>query len=684
MNQPPIPKASKRPPTDLNPRTDTPLDFVDADFGQLSPSDYDELGFMCGLEVHQQLNTTSKLFCRCPSGANTTKVDAEVLRHMRPTLSELGEYDGTALMEFKTRKEIVYQLERGSVCTYEMDDTPPFQIDAEAVKASLLQSRMLNLNLVSELHVMRKQYLDGSIPTGFQRTAMIGLTGEIPFAESELGSDRVIRIRQLSLEEDSCREISDVGHRIVFRTDRLGMPLTEAVTEPDLLTPIDVQRGGELLARVAQASGSARRGPGAARQDVNVSIAGGRRVEIKGVWSHRVLPTLVHTEAFRQLNLLRIRAELQKRGVEEAALTIPDYGLPWEVSELCTDASAILKKTDFAPIRRALEGGQVAAAVRLPGFGGLMAHRTQPGMNFASEIAGRLRVIACLVGRPFMIDSSVEYGLLGSEWAQVRKSLSAGSRSEDAVVILWGGSLLDVATGCREVLLRAIDAIEGVPAETRQAFADGTTGFERILPGADRMYPDTDTPPFAVADAWVHEIEERVPTPPWVRHEDYVQRGLPGDLAWRLIDAPWRPLFDALAPKTPEGARRLAWAMERQLTQHLRAGGDLPSIEQLRPLGGILEVTDPKRHALDALLSAALKDPEFDIAATLEMLDEPANIASALERVRRHAADLRSDDPAAATRWAMGLVMRGLLGRVEPREVELQIAAIFAEEVALA
>ena len=121
--------AAPRPATDLNPRTDPPLDFPDADYGELGPEDYDTLGFMCGLEVHQQLNTASKLFCRCPSGVRTTRVDAEVLRHMRPTLSELGEYDGTALMEFKTRKEIVYQLERGSVCTYEMDDTPPWEDD---------------------------------------------------------------------------------------------------------------------------------------------------------------------------------------------------------------------------------------------------------------------------------------------------------------------------------------------------------------------------------------------------------------------------------------------------------------------------------------------------------------------------------------------------------------------------
>ena len=126
-----------KPPSDVNPRTDAPLDFPDREFGEMGEADYAELGFMSGLEVHQQLDTRTKLFCRCPSGVFVDHYDAEVLRHMRPTLSELGEYDGTALMEFKTRKQIIYQLERGSVCTYDIDDTPPFEINYEAVKVSL-------------------------------------------------------------------------------------------------------------------------------------------------------------------------------------------------------------------------------------------------------------------------------------------------------------------------------------------------------------------------------------------------------------------------------------------------------------------------------------------------------------------------------------------------------------------
>ncbi len=144
-------------------------------------SDYQRIGFMSGLEVHQQLKTKEKLFCRCPAGVfhSNNNYHAEVIRHMRPTLSELGEYDGTALMEFKTKKEITYRLNNATTCTYEIDDTPPFPINREALEYALEISLLSKLNIVGEVHITRKQYLDGSIPTGFQRTAILGVEGEI-------------------------------------------------------------------------------------------------------------------------------------------------------------------------------------------------------------------------------------------------------------------------------------------------------------------------------------------------------------------------------------------------------------------------------------------------------------------------------------------------------------------------
>ncbi|MDD5088754.1 MAG: Glu-tRNA(Gln) amidotransferase GatDE subunit E, partial [bacterium] len=276
--------------------------------------DYAALGFRCGLEVHHQILTERKLFCHCPAGMYSEAVDAEVLRHMRPTLSELGEYDPCALMEFKTKKEIVYLLNKDTVCTYEMDDTPPFPIDQKAVDIALEIAMLFGCQIVGEAHIARKQYLDGSIPTGFQRTTLMGVTGSVPFGTGRLG------IIQLGLEEDSCREVSDLGHEIQFRTDRLGMPLIEVVTESTLHHPYEVAAAGKLISQILRSTGKVRRGIGSVRQDVNVSVRGGTRVEIKGVPRIPLFPRLVSVEAFRQQRLLELRDALKTRGITESTL----------------------------------------------------------------------------------------------------------------------------------------------------------------------------------------------------------------------------------------------------------------------------------------------------------------------------------------------------------------------------
>lgn len=479
-------------------------------------NDYKRIGFKSGLEVHQQLKTKSKLFCRCPAGIyhDHDKFDAEVIRHMRPTLSEMGVYDGTALMEFKTRKEITYRINNQTACTYEVDDTPPFPIDQEALEIAISIALAARMNIVGEVHITRKQYLDGSIPTGFQRSAIISVEGELQL------KNKKVRLIQLSLEEDSCREVSDIGHKRIYKTDRLGMPLIETVTYPDCLTPDELAEAAEYIRFLNRSTGMVRTGMGAAREDVNVSCEGGSRVEIKGVAHIKWIPELSHNEAFRQYALLNIRSKLQK------LIAGPDS---WALMKReITEAD---RQFHFAPVQAALDRGEKAFALNLPGCRGIMSHFTQPDHIFADELSDRLKVIAC-IEKPNMIHSEeISENNFNNLFPEVAIWLSAGP--DDAQMILWGPEE-DIPTAIETVEERIRIALTGVPNETRKAFADGTTMFERVLPGRDRMYPDTDSQPIPVTSEMLGRLGRNLPADVALRFRQMKDWGIPED-TWHYL-----------------------------------------------------------------------------------------------------------------------------------------------------
>lgn len=494
---------------------------------QSTQETYDRIGFMSGLEVHQQLKTKRKLFCKCPAGIyqQPDEYDAEVIRHMRPTLSELGEYDGTALMEFKTRKEIVYHISNDTACTYEVDDTPPFHIDMEAMEIAIKISLLSRLNIVGEVHITRKQYLDGSIPTGFQRTGIIGVEGEIYLKHKK------IRLIQLSLEEDSCREVSDIGHTRVYRTDRLGMPLIETVTYPDCVNPDEVQEACDYIRFLNRSTGLVRTGIGAGRQDVNVSCRGGSRVEIKGVAHTKWIPELTHNEAFRQWALLQIRENLKNK--------IKDIE-KWKMAFVELNGKTT---PDEANINAALKNKHKIYAVNLPGFKGILSHFTQPGKMFADEISDRLKVIACLE-KPFMIHSEEITPVLNDhEWEKIQSMLKV--KENDAQLIFWGPED-DIKTSLETIEERCKMAFEGVPNETRKSFPDGTTIFERVLPGADRMYPDTDTAPLPLANDYIEELKNDLPTEIIDRYHQLKKWNIPEDTYTYIFSKNLYPLVEQL------------------------------------------------------------------------------------------------------------------------------------------
>ncbi len=561
----------------------------------------EKLGFKCGLEIHQQLNTKRKLFCHCPVGSSHGPHNAELLRHMRPTLSELGEYDGTALMEFKTKKNVIYRLYRDLTCTYEMDDTPPFLVNQQAVDFAIQLALHFNCRIVDELHVIRKQYLDGSIPTGFQRTMIIGVDGWMPF------KDRTINITQVNLEEEACREISDIGHYITFATDRLSIPLVEIITDAQMKNPDEAAAVCRLLGNSMKITGLVRRGIGTVRQDVNVSVTGGKRVEIKGVHKVENIRSLTASEALRQKGLL----ELQKIYTERFPKPDDIEYTEGIFTDLFRDNNDILG--------RRLESDRPLKVIglRLPELADITTKELQPVRDFAFELSGRVRVIACIDTIPnlFFLSHADQYDITASDWDKIKTKL--GWTDGDDIVLICGPSD-DVLTAINEIKIRISELAEGVVHETRQDIKDGTSDFERILPGPDRMYPDTDHPPVRITDERVENIRSKLTEPLWEKQSRWAAMGLHKEQIGALSLSPFSGLFDRLCSDNridQSQYKKIAHICTSVMVALRRAGHDLRTADK-DALFNIIKtaVTSdwPYNHLKAALISLANGEPGRD------------------------------------------------------------------------
>jgi glutamyl-tRNA(Gln) amidotransferase subunit E len=608
---------------------------------------YRELGFRCGLEVHQQLRTAKKLFCRCPAGRyqDGDDYDAQLVRHMRPTLSELGEYDGTALMEYKTKKNIIYRIKGETACTYDIDDTPPFAVNREAIDIAIEVALLLNTSIVGELHIARKQYLDGSIPTGFQRTAIIGIDGHLPVAGKRVG------VRQLSVEEDSCREVSDVGHERTYTTDRLGMPLIETVTEPELLTPDEAAEAANYIRYLARSTRHVNVGIGAAREDVNVSVEGGTRVEIKGVQHIRWIPELTHNEAFRQKALLLVRDELRRRVGDPTA---------WAATHVP------LGDADRHLVDGVVSSTASAVVFRLPYFGGLLSFFTNPGRTFADEFSDRLKVVACIATPNLAHPDHPASAISPAAWRTL--ATRVGAKPDDGLVLVWGPAA-DMPTAVDTLVERCRLAFQGVPNETRKGLPNGTTIFERVLPGPDRMYPDTDSAPIPIEEEAIERTRARLPESVDLRMAALCAWGAPDDVHAYILRRDLSPT--------------LAWLVERKvdaafaatlLGHNVRHAMGAREIDVERVRWAVVEAAERAltREILRLLVPLALLEP----AATFDDLlgrvgyrkATPKEIRVEIARCAKSFV-ARHPEPAARVRALMGRVRPLAMGNVPLRDV---------------
>ena len=448
--------------------------------------DYKKLGFKAGLEIHQQLDT-HKLFCGCPS-VITEDIDYFFERVLRPTQSELGDIDKAALLEAKRKRRFLYTASERSTCLVEADEEPPHLANREAVDIVLTIALMIDARIVDEIHFMRKIVIDGSNTSGFQRTALVAVNGRI----------KDVCIPTIALEEDAARKIKEEKNLVNYGLDRLGIPLVEVATDASIKNPRHAREVAEYIGSIFQSTGRVKRGLGTIRQDLNVSIKNGARVEIKGVQSLSAISRVLEKEVLRQLDLIKIKEILQERKITREEI------LNSKVLEI-TD---VLRRADSRIVKKSLEkGDSIALAVLLPGFRGLLKLGNS---RFGKELATHAK-IASGIGGLIHTDELPGYGISEEIVEEISKRLKL--KKDDAFAICIGKK--DVLKKAVEVIKdRAAKALDGVLEEVRRALPDDTTEYMRPLPGAARMYPETDVPPIRVKKDYLDRLRKNLPELP--------------------------------------------------------------------------------------------------------------------------------------------------------------------------
>jgi len=262
----------------------------------MEDEEYKKLRFKCGLELHQQIDSNRKLFCNCPPILRNDEPDFLIERKLHAIAGESGEIDIAAQYQANLKKEFIYQGYKENTCLVEYDESPPELIDSFSLKVILQIALLLNCTILPLTQIMRKTVIDGSNTSGFQRTVLIARGG---YVETSYGK---VRIDTICLEEDSARKVKTEGNKIHWNLDRLGIPLVEIATSPDIKSAEQAKEVALHIGDVLR-SCKVKRGIGTIRQDVNISIMNENRVEMKGVQDMRTFVKTIENEVLRQKHL---------------------------------------------------------------------------------------------------------------------------------------------------------------------------------------------------------------------------------------------------------------------------------------------------------------------------------------------------------------------------------------------
>ena len=615
-------------------------------------NNYREIGLKVGLEIHQQLDTKHKLFCNCPTEL-TEQPNVEFSRILRPTQSELGQVDQAALFEFKKGKIIEYDASIDTSCLVEMDEEPPHNLNVEAIDVALIASILMNSKPVNEIHVMRKIVIDGSNTTGFQRTCVVSLGGSI-------GKDKKIGIQHVSVEEDAARKTAEMKGTSSYRIDRLGIPLIEIATAPQIETPEEAETVALEIGRLLRATRKVRRGLGTIRQDLNISTKKGALIEVKGVQKLELISEIVDGEASRQTSLLEIKDELATRNVKKD-----------DIKENIHDVSDLFNQTSSKVISSSLKKGGVVLAILLPGFGGLLGKQLQKDIRLGTEMAHRA-VYWGGVGGIFHTDELPNYGISEQDVDSIRKKV--GALQQDAVVLV-ADSKRKAQDAIRAVIERAKECMDGVPEETRAANEDGTSRYMRPRPGAARMYPETDVPPVVVTEERLSKLQANLPPMPEELNSELIEKyKINRKLSEQLVDSDYLKLFEVISKETNIPTSFTATILTEVIKSLSREGVQVEKISDDKIIEVFKAVNSnlTAKEAVQDLLKWLAQNPEGDVNNAINQLglkmisenDLRERISSIIDKNKN-----LLDDPKSATGRLMKIIMADVRGKVEAKKV---------------
>lgn len=517
---------------------------------------YNSIGFLCGLEIHQRLATKNKLYCSCM--ANLLPGDAivsSIHRRQRAVAGELGNIDMSAKFEEAKDRAFEYNVYRNTSCLVDIDEEPPHELNGEALDVALAIASSLNMKFMDELEPMRKEVVDGSNPAAFQRTTIIGMDGNI-----QIG-DYSIDIPAISLEEESAGIVSNKGNTTVYDTNRIGIPLIEIDTSPYIKTPKQAKEIALRIGTLLRISGKVQRGIGTIRQDVNVSVKGGARTEIKGLQEVDMLDTFVKNEVLRQINLIKIKDVLLGRNASIGQLV--------ELSDL-------LRGTSVRIINNSSKNDVTVFGFRLIGFNGILGTEINPNRRLGSEISDYAKM-AGVKGIIHSDENLEQYGFTINEVEGIKNRLSV--KSGDAFILVAGDAYAS-KKAANLAVERAEYAMIGVPKETRSVLdADlGTTRFMRPLPSGSRMYPETDAKPLLLTK---EIIEKAVASAPDIDREiSTLKNDLDDDaLVKQMMLSPRLIVYKKIAGAVKVDKKFVANMLLQKFTEMKRQGIDADSID---------------------------------------------------------------------------------------------------------